>query len=47
MNEIFCFCLGILLGYVIRLFVEDTDKKYEDMGYYQNIIDSLRSDDDE
>lgn len=41
---IFLFVSGILIGYIIRLLVEDTDKKYESMKEYQSVISSLKAD---
>ena len=35
------FCIGLLTGYIIRMLVEDTDKEYECMEHYQNIIKEL------
>ena len=35
------FVCGFLVGYIVRLFVEDTDQKYAMMKEYQNIISSM------
>lgn len=40
-ENIFFIFLGIIIGYVIRLFVEDTDNKYDMMTEYQDIISDM------
>ena len=40
-NYLFYFCLGSLIGYLVRMFVEDTDREYEMMSEYQDIISDI------
>lgn len=35
------FVCGFLVGYIVRLLVEDSDKKYEMMKGYQDIISNM------
>ena len=40
-NYLFYFCLGSLIGYLVRMFVEDTDREHEMMVEYQNVISEI------